>query len=229
MGSDRKVKSARASQLPAGCAPPEVWRSWYAPLLRRLAAGDTARAIGLCGASPRAGVTTVAIHVAAVAADALGKRVLLIDANPHRPALAERLDLAPRPDYGEVLAGLIEHEAAVRPTAYPNVWAVPGGAAAEEFATADGEHYSAALEPWRGEYDLLVLDLPCTSAPGFPRALAGLLDGLVVVAEAERTPVAAIQRAQRDLASARANAWGVVLSKQREYVPGWLQRLTDRG
>jgi Mrp family chromosome partitioning ATPase len=51
------------------------------------------------------------------------------------------------------------------------------------------------------------------------RALAPLVDGVILVVEADVTPVAVANRAVELIRDTGANLLGVVLNKRRDYIP----------
>jgi hypothetical protein len=84
----------------------------------------------------------------------------------------------------------------------------------------------ARLQALRGSYGLLLVDLPPAGESEQGRTLAGLLDGVLLVVEAERTPARVAQRVKDQLSAAGARLLGVVLTGTRQHLPPWLdQRL----
>ena len=73
-------------------------------------------------------------------------------------------------------------------------------------------------------YQFVVLDLPPLSEGSSAVRMAGLADGMILVAEAERARVEVVQRAKESLQDADARLLGAVLNKRRFYIPAWLYR-----
>jgi succinoglycan biosynthesis transport protein ExoP len=55
--------------------------------------------------------------------------------------------------------------------------------------------------------------------------IGALLDGVVLVVEAERTRTYAVQNMASSLRGAGVNLLGVAMNKRREHVPTWLNKL----
>jgi Mrp family chromosome partitioning ATPase len=71
------------------------------------------------------------------------------------------------------------------------------------------------------EFGFIVVDLPqAESSVCF--AAAGLLNGVLLVMEAERTHHAAASRAKARLLHANAAVLGVIFNKHRQHLPNWL-------
>jgi uncharacterized protein involved in exopolysaccharide biosynthesis/Mrp family chromosome partitioning ATPase len=73
-------------------------------------------------------------------------------------------------------------------------------------------------------YRFVVFDLPAIRQASSVVRLAGMVDGVVLVVEAERVHWEEAKRATDSLVQARANVLGAVLNKRRSYVPEWLSR-----
>jgi len=72
------------------------------------------------------------------------------------------------------------------------------------------------------EYDFVVLDLPPVVDNGVFLPIAGALDGVVVVIQAERDRRALIRNNLELLAQAQTRVLGAVLNRYRSYAPRWL-------
>jgi Mrp family chromosome partitioning ATPase len=150
--------------------------------------------------------------------------VLLVDANLERPRAHRLLGVDPAPGLAEALAdgtpapylqvssvaNLAVLAAGAAGARLARIWAAP--ALAEVFKTL------------RAEFSLIVVDMPPPDRASFVGRLASLLDGVLLVVEADciRADVA---RRQKDLlARAKARLLGVVLTKQKQHIPTSLNR-----
>jgi Mrp family chromosome partitioning ATPase len=79
----------------------------------------------------------------------------------------------------------------------------------------NGNNLRRVIAQLADNYDLLVFDVPPTSEGGLGIQLARLMDGVLVVVEAERVPWEVAQRAVADLQRADVNLLGAVLNKRR--------------
>ncbi len=155
-------------------------------VLQRL---DTSRSrtILITSAGPRAGKTTVAIMLAKSFA-ATGKEVLLVDADLRCPRIAQYMDISNEPGLARLLAAEATDAEAIIATDTPHLSVLPGsrvrdGAGAESLANGV---MLAALNRWREQYDLVLLD----TCPILPVADARILlrdaDGVILVAREGR-------------------------------------------
>lgn len=149
--------------------------------------------IGIVSAQQGEGKSTVAFNLAVLEAES-GQRVLLIDANLHRPSLGRML---PR---GTLLASL-EGRAALAEAVTRNEL---GFDLLGECGTEPPRHPAvllgspglrALIGAARDVYDCIVFDLPHVLGHADVRAAADTCDALVLVTEWGRTPSAAATRA----------------------------------
>lgn len=75
------------------------------------------------------------------------------------------------------------------------------------------------LNNYRSEYDCVVIDAPAMQDGSAALRMGSLVDGVVLVVEAERTRIDAVKRAKEQLKQVHANILGVVLNKRRLAIP----------
>lgn len=80
------------------------------------------------------------------------------------------------------------------------------------------------LEKMRREYRCVLIDCPSLKETEHAIVLAPLVDGIVVVVEANRTQKDQLLYAERTLESAGARILGHVLNKRTYVIPDWLHR-----
>jgi Mrp family chromosome partitioning ATPase len=71
------------------------------------------------------------------------------------------------------------------------------------------------------DFDYIIFDMPALSQTSPTLGMAGFMDKLLVVVEAEKSNRDSVKRGYAELLAARANV-SVVLNKTRSYVPKWL-------
>lgn len=71
------------------------------------------------------------------------------------------------------------------------------------------------LRQMKQEFDFVVIDAPAIAMHGEAAALAGLVDGVILVAEPHVTPLRHMDRTQRRLHRARAHILGMVFNRQQ--------------
>jgi capsular exopolysaccharide synthesis family protein len=148
------------------------------------------------------GKTVTAINLAGALAQRADARVLLVDADLRRPSIARALGL--RTPGGSPPRGLVDAIvepgpglAAVRlPCPEFNLDVVPAGGIPETpYELLQSPGFAALLAEARRSYDLVVLDTPPLVAVPDGRVLERLVDGVVLVVSAHRTPRRLVEEA----------------------------------
>jgi uncharacterized protein involved in exopolysaccharide biosynthesis len=86
------------------------------------------------------------------------------------------------------------------------------------------DSFVASLEKLRGRYRYVLVDCPSLKEAQDALLLAPLVDGIVVVVEADRTRVEQLSHAEKTLESAKGKILGHILNKRSYVVPDWLCR-----
>ncbi len=181
------------------------------------------RSLGVTSCFRGEGVTTAALHQAAAAAADPEARVLLVDGNLAFPALPRHLQLAAAPGLAECLLEGAEVDGAVQPSSLGNLWVMAAGRLRGSPARAyDSPHFAPLVKELGNQFDLVVFDLPAADRVSCVFRLAGLLDGVVLVMEAQRTSWEVARRVKEVLHCGGARLLGAVLNKSRDDLPGWL-------
>jgi capsular exopolysaccharide synthesis family protein len=167
------------------------------------------------------GATRVALGLANALAGERDNRVLLVEANLRSPSLASRLPVNGA-GLGDVFAGRTRPEDAVVQIGSTNLSLLHAGAKA---AVVDCDALAAILARLRPQFDFIIVDAPPVNGYADVAILAPKMDGVILVVEADRTPVVEAETAKRSLDRVGARLFGVVLNRQRAYVPGFLQAI----
>jgi tyrosine-protein kinase Etk/Wzc len=157
-----------APELVAYHSPGEYASERYHDLLAGLLeagqarAGMPCRALLLTAGRSGIGTTTVLLNLAITAARQ-DHRVVVLDANLRRAAVADRLGLPPSPGLTEVLAGEMSLVEALRPTAQPNLVILAAGA--PTVLLADEASLRMLVGQLTREQDLVLIDGPRIEQP----------------------------------------------------------------
>ncbi|MBL9123085.1 MAG: hypothetical protein JNG90_05595 [Planctomycetaceae bacterium] len=191
----------------------------YYVLIQTLRAGGMSavapRSVGVTCCTGDAGVSSIAGNLAKAAAEFSEQPVLLLDlsglANSPRPSGEEHYRQKP------VLTEVAQ------PTAISNLFVLRGEDLQEELLwTADLNAIDSLIRSAEDEFGYVVVNLPATDSSVCYQA-AGLLNGVLLVVEAERTRIESATRAKNRLIHAQANLLGVVLNNNPQHLPKWLQ------
>lgn len=173
--------------------------------------------LGITSAAPREGVSTVAAHLAAVAAQTTSREVLLIDANFQAPSQHERFGVALKPGFAELLQSGGDLPTAIHATLVDGLSVLPAGKPSGAASRIhDVFELAAAIKELSADFDLVVVDMPPAGQTALSLRLASVLDGVLLVVEAQRTRSALVERAVEMLRRSHSRVLGSVLNKSRE-------------
>lgn len=171
------------------------------------------RLLLVTSAQPSEGKTTTSYAIAKSFAR-VGKRVLLIDADMRRPAIHKIAGIANRTGLSSVLVGETTLADAVVSTELEGLSVLTGGPIAPAPAELlSSPRMAALLEQVDATYDLVVLDSAPILGLADSTELASLVDGVVVVVEADRSRGAQLRGALRRLRATDPTIVGAVLTK----------------
>jgi non-specific protein-tyrosine kinase len=179
------------------------------------------RTLVIASPVPGDGKTTIACHLAEIAARA-GSRVLLLEADLRHPTLAQQLDIQPGPGLAGVLIGAVAMPEAVQSVSYEGS---PGGG--DMGHALDVLVAGAVLPPNPGEllesramdaelassksmYDLVVIDTPPLTIVSDAFPLLTKVDGVVIVGWVGHSQTDAAERLQQILGGSNAPLLGVI-------------------
>ena len=182
------------------------------------------RTLGFTSCYSGEGVSTIASHVAFAAALAGPQRVILVDLNFARPSVHQTLELELSPGVQEILSGELPLSDAVRFTSLTQFAALPVGATGGMADRRNPAALSEFVEDLKAAFDLVIFDLPSCDLPSATLGVAGLLDGVCIVVEAERVRTEVALRTKELLVRGGAKLVGAVMNKQPRHVPEWLYR-----
>lgn len=142
-----------------------------------------------------------------------GKRVLLIDADLRRPAMARLLVENGAPGLSNVLAGLCREEDAIREERYPNLDVLFSGEIPPNPSELLG---SVPMEQLIGRlskrYDYIFVDTPPVNVVSDACVLASILDGVLFVVRQNHSERDSVKRGVGQLKMAGAKLLGFVLN-----------------
>jgi capsular exopolysaccharide synthesis family protein len=226
-GNMLPVPTRPEPQLPAQPHLQIALRSYCESVLRHLRHGDidtgaAPQTVGLTSCYAGEGVTTFSWQLALTAASN-GRKVMLIDANFDAPDLHRVFETDLEPGLSEWLQ---QGRSVTRQVAVPNgkFMLVTAGAPPAENWEVYVEQMREFLHYAAENFDFVFVDLPPLSGPSDALPLTQLLDGVLLVVQAERVRRPVAKRCVTRLVRAGARPLGAVLNKRRQYIPRWLYR-----
>ncbi|MGH7962202.1 MAG: CpsD/CapB family tyrosine-protein kinase [Candidatus Binatia bacterium] len=171
------------------------------------------------------GSTTTASMLAATLAAGKKSRVLIIDGNFRTPSLNRVFKVKNNGGLTETVFAENPFEVQIQLTDRENLFVLTTGRLSliptEVF---EGESIDQLLFHLKQKFDFIIFDAaPLLEFPD-AYALAPKVDTIVIVVEADKTPIDGVQRVKRDLERVGGRILGVVLNRQKEYVPAFLRK-----
>ncbi len=209
-------------------APVHELSEYYQEIVRRLRQSENGsvegpQVVGITSCTRGEEVSTVATNLAMTAAASGQDPVLLVDANVARPALNRNFNIWNLPGVVEVLHESADPLASVQDTTHDNLYVLPAGNLKGHAGRSyESDRIVDVLTTLRREFSLIVFDLPAVEDLGSCFSLAGKLDGVLLVVEAERVRSHVAVRAKQKLEECHAHLIGAVFNKRRKHLPGWL-------
>ncbi len=208
-------------QLVAAIAPQSTAAERYRLLrtrIKQVERGRSMRSIVITSPSKGDGKSLTAANLALTMAQEFHQRVLLLDADLRRPAVARMFGLGDGPGLTEVLMGVADIENALVHLPDQHLTIVPAGAPVAQPAELLG---SAAmrrvLDTLSKTYDRILIDMPPVSPLADVHVVSPIVDGLLMIVRAGSTPKPAIERALAGLDIAKV--LGLVLNGAGEPIP----------
>ncbi|GBD25699.1 Putative tyrosine-protein kinase YveL [bacterium HR30] len=169
------------------------------------------------------GTTTVALGLAMALARERETRVLLMEANLRSPSLKTLLPVPTSFGLSDYALGRAAPEAIVTRVDEWNLSVIPAGT--QPATTVAVEAIEALLARLQTQFDFVVIDGPPVNVYADAAVIGSKVDGVILVFEADRTPVTDAESAKRQLDRVGARILGVVLNRQRSYIPAFLENL----
>lgn len=181
--------------------------------------------VGVTSCERKAGVSTVAANLAIRAADHLMRPVLLIDAASDHPTLGRQFRLRDALGLADVLAGRCQADEAIHETPVEGLEVMPlGTPGLMDRVGLDCQQIEALLAGLRESHQTVVFDLPDVTAMRNMLFVARRLDATILSVRHGATSASLLERTATQLRSDGVNLVGTVISRHRQYVPGWLRR-----
>lgn len=217
--TDRGVRGRRApvsSEIMAHCRTVLQQLPWPSE--------GSLKTLGVTSCLDGEGVSTIAAQLAATAAD-FGRPVLLVDANLRHPSVHRTFKVDAAPGLVEVLADGSEIGPAIQSSSVRYLSILSAGKSSGDWDEAGSSvHFGSLIESVKNDFELTIFDMSAASQASSAIHMAGMLDGVLLVVEAERVRAEVGQRTGQLLVRANANILGAILNKRRKHVPDWLYR-----
>jgi succinoglycan biosynthesis transport protein ExoP len=177
------------------------------------AASMNARVLLITSIHPGEGKSTTALNLAAAIAQT-GATAVLVDSDLRRPTVHSNLNLPRSPGMRDLLTRAGSYRDIVRAGPVPGLWAVTSGATSENPAELMGcEEMRNLLRDLAATYDWVVVDAPPVGGMADALIIGGLVDGIVLVVEGNRTTKAVAADGVAQLAAVGGGLLGAILNR----------------
>jgi Mrp family chromosome partitioning ATPase len=210
----RPLAGKVAAELIAFHQPEHAVSQQYAALFGQLVAEpatEPAPVLLFTSLAPGAGTTTALLNLAITGAGRHQRRIVVVDANRARPAVAQRLGLAPSAGLTEVVQGKAALEQTVQATIQPELYVLPAGAGEQDLWSADAVHW--ALDWLRERFDLIVVDAPPWDTADLPSLVPAVDTVYLVLDAAEAAQTQQVRAVTRAIAHMGSRLGGLIVTQ----------------
>lgn len=175
--------------------------------------------IAVTGCAEGSGVSTTSAGLASALSEVGDGNVLLVN-------MSDRNGAAQHFHKGNLACGLeeaLETDKRDSVMVQENLYAVSEVAGGEQLVTLLPKRFKALVPRLRAsDFDYIIFDMPPVSQISMTTRLARFMDVVIMVIESERTPCEVAKKARALLGP--NTKIGVVLNKERRYVPQWIKQ-----
>ena len=172
------------------------------------------KAIGFTSCLGKEGVSSIALQTAYAATSLTDKRILIVDGHVANPAFQDVFQIRGTNGFCEFLRGESDLSEVLQKTEARNLWVLGTGNSDHNpsgiFGVTDRLH--ELIKQVRLDFDLTIFDLPPVGYSDAALSLIRLLDGVVLVVEAERVREDFAQRVVQRLCHENVKLIGAVMN-----------------
>jgi len=149
-----------------------------------------------------------------------------VDANLYNPLVHRIFGVKLSPGLEDILDQGHSQAAIIQPSSVNNLDLLCAGRSdtADKTRLFKSKTFFDLLNYWKNEYSFVVLDTPAVWDENFAVSLGSVVDGIILVIEAEKMRWEVAMRAKERLTKDGEKIIGGVLNKRRFYVPEWLYK-----
>ncbi|WP_143167785.1 GumC family protein [Chroogloeocystis siderophila] len=179
--------------------------------LKFLSSDKELKIIVISSAVPKEGKSTVAANLAATMAQS-GRRVLLVDADMHRPVQHSIWETTNQAGLSNLLVGQAEFQTAIK-SAIPNLDILPAGVTPPNpIALIDSQKMAALMTRFTKDYDFTIIDTPAINVDAEAPILGKMADGVLLVVRPGVSDANNAALAKQFLQQSNQNILGLVVN-----------------
>jgi capsular exopolysaccharide synthesis family protein len=155
-----------------------------------------------------------------------GDTVLLVDANLRNPTLHAIFNLEQKSGFSDVLLGRAAVADAIKKTTISNLSVITSGTrSSNPFSLLDADRLPLCIEQIKNLADWVLFDAPPVMTFNDARVLAPIVDGVIMVIEAEKTRWEVVNSARQRMEQGTGKILGAVLNKRKMHLPHWAYKM----
>jgi len=197
----------------------EAYKKTRTNTIIALPQNSNCKVIGITSAQPGEGKSTSSINLAYTFSE-LGKKVLLIDADLHLPAIAEKLNLNHEFGFAELLTVTKDISSVIQKytdsTGKECFDIITGGVVDNASELLSSTRLSHLLETLSNAYDYIFIDLPPIDAVIDAVNIGKYADGMIVVARENKTLLDSFDNCINQLEFADIRILGIIVNGSHE-------------
>ncbi|MCY2961281.1 MAG: CpsD/CapB family tyrosine-protein kinase [Planctomycetota bacterium] len=171
------------------------------------------RTVVMASALRGEGKTVATINLGLAMSEVPGTRVLLVDADLHRPGLEGYLGLPRRQGLVEVIRGTCPIDRAIRATSVEGVSVLgPGELPKNPSELLGSDRVKMVLSSFKQRFKYILIDTPQAATISDASMLGALADGIVLVVKLGSTPRSLVEETYNRLESLGGNVLGTLLT-----------------
>jgi capsular exopolysaccharide synthesis family protein len=183
------------------------------------------RVLQFVGSRPGEGTSTIAREFARIAAERIGHKVLLVDADRYEGTQSKFYSVESQYSWMKALEESAEVGRAIHQVNDSSLFVSPacnsGAPTPELFNSPRFDGFWANLKL---NFDLVLIDsLPLSISPD-ASAIASKVDGVILVLEAEKTKWRTARHVKERMERVGGNILGIVFNKRRYYIPQFIYK-----
>jgi capsular exopolysaccharide synthesis family protein len=161
------------------------------------------------------GKTITSLNLALVMARDFGKKILLIEGDLKNPAIARYLQLKLQSDLVDILLEKADLQSSILTFAVENLSVLPvAKSVSNSSSVLSSQKMSMLLSMLKEKYDFILIDCPPVLSLPDMNIIEKLVDGILLVIRAERTPRDAVKTALNSLGTDKIV--GVILNNAKQ-------------
>ncbi len=167
----------------------------------------------LTSASRGDGKSTTMAYLSTALALHPDRRILVIDMDMRAPQLSEHFDVKISHTLGSVILGKCSPKEAIVTTDLPNLdLLMPAAGGEDPVLLLKSQEIAFLFESLRQDYDLILVDAPALLPVADTSALLAFVDGVVIMAMAEKTTKHQLSRARDIILGMDVNILGLIIA-----------------